>query len=84
MSWVREGECCKCGDCCRGNPFRGEVPNTHDDMCPLLGALTKDGERLCTGHGVHPYYLNGCNVWPTVPEHVSAYSRCTYRWKWKD
>ena len=26
-----------------------------------------------------PLYLNGCNVWPTKPEHLHDYPRCTYR-----
>lgn len=82
MAWLRTGECCKCGDCCRGNPF---VPDGDpNEPCPLLGVVRKDGTRLCTGHGVDPYYLSGCNVWPTIPEHVAKYSRCSYRFEWVD
>ena len=84
MAWAREGECCKCGDCCRGNPIPGEWMDTPDGMCPLLGIVRQDGTRHCRGHGVNPYYLNGCNIWPTIPEHVAAYPRCTYTWRWVD
>ncbi len=82
MTWVREGECCQCGDCCRGNPF---VPDGDpNEPCPLLSLVKANGARVCTGHGVHPYYLMGCNVWPTIPEHVAHLERCTYTWRWEE
>ena len=83
MPWIREGECCRCGECCKGNPF---VPDgAPDEMCPLLEIVARpDGTRFCSGHGVHPYYLQGCNVWPSIPEHVAGIARCTYRWRWAE
>ena len=84
MAWVREGECCKCGDCCRGNPRPGDWLDAPDGACPLLGIVRKDGTRLCRGHGVNEYYLTGCNVWPSEPYHIENYSRCTYRFEWVD
>ena len=82
MAWQRSGECCQCGECCRGNPNPGLWDDAADGMCPLLGLKRKDGTRLCTGHGWHPYYRNGCNVWPHIPDHVAAYPSCSYRWTW--
>lgn len=76
--WRREGECCRCGECCRGgDPFNGtegapEIPGA----CPLL-RLLPNGLHACSDRR-HPGYLNGCNVWPTMPEHVAAYPSCTY------
>lgn len=81
MTWVREGHCCKCGDCCRGDPF--DPHSLPDQPCPLLTVTNKDGTRLCKGYGVHSYYLSGCNVWPTVPEHTKHIERCTYTWRWE-
>ncbi len=84
MTWIREGTCCKCGDCCDGNPNPGLWEDAPDGMCPLLGLLQKDGTRLCTGHDGHPFYLQGCNVWPSIPEHVARFSRCSYTWRWAE
>lgn len=82
MSWKRLGECCKCGDCCKGNPRKDRWHDAEDGMCPLLGIVQKDGTRLCTGYGVHEYYLQGCVVWPSIPAHTASLPRCTYRWEW--
>lgn len=82
MAWIREGECCKCGDCCHGDPFVSD--SGPEQVCPLLGLIQPDGTRLCTGYGVHPYYLQGCVVWPTIPEHTANYPRCTFTWRWEE
>ena len=82
MPWVRSGECCRCGQCCIGNPRPGEWLDAPDGACPLLGIVQKDGTRLCRGHGVNEYYLSGCNVWPSVPVHIKDYDRCTYSFAW--
>ncbi len=81
MTWIREGECCQCGDCCRGDPFK---PESSPGMCPLLSATRPNGTRHCTGYNVHPYYLQGCNVWPSIPAHTADLPRCTYTWRWED
>jgi len=74
--FVRTGECCRCGECCMtGNPFTGE-PNV---PCPLL-ALLPDGLHACTDRQ-NPYYLNGCNVWPTHPDQIADKSSCTYKFE---
>ena len=82
MAWVRSGECCKCGDCCRGNPRPTEWADAPNGDCPLLGILRTDGTRLCRGHGVNDYYLSGCVSWPSVPAHIQDYARCTYKFEW--
>lgn len=73
--WVRSGECCRCGECCRsGNPL--DVEPQIEGACALL-ALLPDGLHACTDRE-HPYYLSGCNVWPSRPEHVVDYPSCSY------
>lgn len=57
-----------------GNPFTGE-PNV---PCPLLGF--QDGHYLCTDR-LDPYYLNGCNVWPTHPGQISDKPSCSYKFE---
>jgi len=87
VTWVREGYCCKCGECCKGpDPFEGELGQPPvSGFCSLYRIV--DGRGNCAGHeppNEHPYYLNGCNVWPTIPEHVAAYPSCTYRFEWHE
>jgi hypothetical protein len=80
MTWVRTGYCCQCGECCRGrDPFEGVMQPVVEGFCSLY--------RIVDGHGhcndrAHPYYLGGCNVWPTQPSHVEDYPACTYRFVW--
>jgi len=76
--WIRKGECNRCGECCSsGDPFLGamgepEIPGA----CPLL-ALLPEGFHICKDRR-HPYYLAGCNVWPSQPEHIVDYPSCSY------
>lgn len=80
MPWVREGYCCKCGQCCRG-PIDG-LPAQSDGACPYLAA-ENNNERLCGIHGKDGTYWDaGCRVWPTVPHHIENYDRCTFRFRW--
>lgn len=78
VTWRRYGECNHCGECCKsGDPFEGargepEVPGA----CPLY----REGIG-CAGYGTDPYYLSGCNVWPTTPEQVVDYPSCSYSWE---
>lgn len=77
--WIREGYCCKCGQCCRG-PIDGK-PAQADGACPYLGPLNGK-ERLCTIHNtVGTYWAAGCNVWPSVPHHIQDYPLCTFRFR---
>lgn len=76
MPWVREGECNRCGDCCRsGDPFTG-LPG----ICPIA-IENADGTVTC-GNRESGYYVMGCNVWPSIPEHISAYPNCSYTFRW--
>ena len=78
--WARSGECCRCGDCCRG-PIDG-MPEQHDGACPYLKGEAND-ERLCAIHDtVNTYWSRGCNVWPSEPYHIENYPRCTFKFEW--
>jgi hypothetical protein len=80
MTWVREGYCCKCGQCCRGGV--DGMPEQADGACPYLKAAVS-GERLCAIHNtVDTYWSRGCNVWPSVPHHIKDYDRCTFTFRW--
>ncbi len=75
--WERTGHCSRCGDCCRGNPFTGDP----EGYCPLFSFVwdkAAEGYRGSCTDRTHPYYLNGCNVWPSVPEHIADKPHCTY------
>lgn len=69
--WERSGDCCRCGECCKGDPFGGD-----HDYCPLFRWL-EDGRGACVDRE-HPYYLNGCNVFPTRPEQIADKPSCSY------
>jgi len=56
-----------------GNPFTGEP-----GWCPLL--RMDDGIASCVDRQ-HPYYLNGCNVWPTHPEQIADKPSCSYKFE---
>jgi hypothetical protein len=82
MAWVRSGECCKCGDCCRGGI--GNLPAQPDGACPFL-EREEDGQRLCAIHdSQNTYWSRGCNVWPSDPRHIAKYDRCTFSFVWQD
>lgn len=77
MTWVRSGECCRCGECCWGDPFNGEQGEpVIEGACPLLSLFA--GHYVCTDRQ-HPYYLNGCNIWPTHPAQIADKPGCSYR-----
>lgn len=83
MTWIRSGECCRCGECCSGDPFNGEEgPAVVPEACPLYRII--GGHGHCSGYGVHPYYLNGCNVWPSHPNQIMDKPSCTYRFEWRE
>jgi hypothetical protein len=77
VAFQRFGDCCQCGDCCKGNPYTGEDP--HLD-CPHLVRTNETSH--CDIHGtLDTYWAKGCNVWPTIPEHVAHLERCTYTFR---
>lgn len=83
MTWVREGHCCKCGDCCVGGI--DNLPAQADGACPYLLAKNKAGERLCRIHDtVDTYWSRGCCVWPSDPIHIAGLTRCTFSFRWED
>ncbi len=100
MAWVRSGYCCRCGDCCAGDPYGGNPDDpTRSEvmkrtppvagMCPLyeLHHGAPEGEGFCIGHeppNQDPYYLAGCNVWPSDPSNIVNYPNCTYTFTWVD
>jgi hypothetical protein len=63
MPWVRSGYCCRCGECCVGDPFANspDDPNRSElmrraarvqGMCPLyeLHVGNPNGDGFCAGH----------------------------------
>lgn len=83
MTWVREGECCRCGECCWG--VHGSLVDllpqqTIEGACPHLRCGT-DGIFACTGRDSH-YYLTGCNVWPQSPLEIEDKPSCSYTFVW--
>jgi hypothetical protein len=93
MPWRRSGECCRCGECCIGDPFDdASRPRTAAvaGYCPLF-YWRGSGEGHCLGHSgavppgqEHPYYMAGCNVWPDHPDLIADKPHCTYRFTWVD
>jgi len=50
-------------------------------MCPLFRWHPEDvGE--CSDRS-HPYYLNGCHVWPTDPGQIADKPGCSYTFRWE-
>lgn len=79
--WRREGYCCLCGMCCGGNPIPDELPDAPHGMCPLWQATETGG--ICTNL-THPYRLKACAHFPSKPDHILPYERCTYRFVRED
>lgn len=80
MPWQRNGECNRCGSCCKGDPFAGaEGDPAEEGMCPIYRLL--NGRGHCSDRA-HPYYLNGCNIWPSRPEQLEQHPDCSYRFEW--
>lgn len=81
--WERTGHCCRCGDCCKGNPFTGEPGG----YCPLFAVVwdkTREGwQGHCTDRQ-HPYYLNACVSWPSHPDQIADKPHCTYQFRATD
>lgn len=79
--YIRTGECCRCGECCMtGDPFEVEMGEPAiPGACPLLRS-EGDGKFMCSDRQ-NPYYLSGCNVWPTHPGQISDKPSCSYRFE---
>lgn len=48
-----------------------------EGYCPIY-RLSRDGGGRC-GDRAHPYYLSGCNAWPSMPEQLQHTPSCSYR-----
>jgi hypothetical protein len=92
MTWMRQGYCCQCGECCEGlSPWvqRSDLTDADDLMFrtpPVEGKCQLfewHGDKAhCAGHGWHGYYLLGCNVWPNHPDNIAGKPSCTYTFTW--
>lgn len=99
MGWVRSGYCCRCGECCVGDPYAGNDEQRPSELmkrappvegyCPLYEI--RDGQGFCAGHvGVapegqeDPYYMAGCVAWPSAPDNIAGCPSCTYTFTWVD
>lgn len=77
-TWRRSGYCCRCGDCCRGDPFNGtQGTGPVEGYCPFF-SWESEGVGQCNGREGY-YYSIGCNVFPGEPDIVAAHPQCTYR-----
>ncbi len=78
MAWKRSGECNGCGDCCKGDPFDGAkgAPEVAD-YCFFFRWHGPSG-RCVDRTETNPYYLSGCNVWPTDPTNIADKPNCSY------
>jgi len=88
MAWVREGECNRCGSCCRyesdGRLEREIGPQAVAGMCPLF--RWADAARtvgVCSDRS-HPHYKRGCDVWPDHPHCIEPHPRCSFTFRWVD
>lgn len=71
----RLGYCGRCGECCKsGNPYTG-IAGEH---CPHYSETRGVGH--CNDH-TGALVANACAHWPSLPEHISAYPSCTYRFE---
>ena len=75
--WVREGECNRCGACCKVIDMIGKKYGT----CALYAEA--DGVGCCTDRQ-HPYYLRKCINWPTTPQQIAPFPQCSYTFRRKD
>ena len=77
LPMLRSGECSRCGSCCAGDPFRGELGEaTVPGMCPLY-RVEADGRGACSDRA-NAYYLSACAGWPYHVGNVVEHARCSY------
>jgi hypothetical protein len=77
--WIREGYCCRCGDCCVG-PIDG-LPAQADGACPYLRRDASPVTACAIHDTVGTYWAMGCNVWPTHPSQIAHLTRCTFSFR---
>lgn len=79
--WIRSGDCNRCGSCCKGNPLAGgddAHPPLVAGYCPIFRHV--DGVATCSDRE-HPYYLQGCNVFPSHPGQIIDHPECSYTFR---
>lgn len=83
MTWVREGECCRCGECCVGDPGYEPMPRPAavEGMCPLYRIV--GGVGHCSDRK-HHYYLSGCVSWPGHPDNIADKPGCSFTFRWEE
>ena len=82
MTWIRSGECNRCGECCVGDPFNGEEgPASVPGFCPFYRIV--DGIGACCDR-TNAYYLAACRDYPTDPQQISECPSCSYTFSWVD
>lgn len=80
VTYERSGYCCRCGECCVGDPSDGTIGEPAvEGYCPLYRILP-DMKGWCSDRE-HMIYKQGCNVWPTNPNQISDKPSCTYQFK---
>jgi hypothetical protein len=80
--WRRTGYCCRCGDCCKGNPFTGSP----EGYCPFFAVqwnVEREGwQGHCTDRtSANTYYTMACAMYPTHPSQIEDKPHCTYRFE---
>lgn len=73
--WQREGECVRCGDCCKGDP--DGVVGEEAGYCRHF-RWEEPARGACVGRET-ALYRNGCDVWPTHPSQIADKPNCSYR-----
>lgn len=76
MTWVRHGECNRCGDCCKAPHFEDKGGGD----CKWL----RDG-NVCSVHKTqNEFWNNVCTHWPRHPSEIEKLTRCSYWFEWVD
>jgi hypothetical protein len=85
----RTGHCSRCGNCCDDIENIFAELDGNNDPNPLVQVVPgkcayfrwmEDGLAGCVGRDTL-YYKNGCNVWPTIPQHIQDYPDCTFKFE---
>lgn len=89
--WRREGECNRCGECCRsGDPFAPRVPKSARQR-PCSYYRERDGVGECVARAmtdppgrVQRYLEIACYPWPSAPSCLVGYDRCGFSFEVTD
>lgn len=84
MPWIREGECCGCGDCCRPETIPARTAAYNEARIPFEVVNNGDCKDFDPETGKCRIYENRpqvCRDFPTHPIDIAALPRCTYTFK---